>query len=74
MSKIGEFISRIRKPLRLDNADIRVTDRDIYSQGKKYASTLMKREDNKLKLMRIPTIMQTLHCVDLEEVDRSSLL
>jgi hypothetical protein len=70
MAKIGEIIARIRNPLKLDTADIRLTDRDIYSLVSKHRNWIVKREDDKKRIMASSYTHQTIPCEELIDVDR----
>jgi hypothetical protein len=70
MSAIGEAISRVRNALKAVKDDAFLTDRTIYFALTKYAQTLIKREDNQFKLMKISSIFQALPYLELIDVDR----
>ena len=70
MSAIGEAISRVRNALKAVKEDAFLTDRTIYFALTKYAQTLIKREDNQFKLMKISSIFQVLPYLELIDVDR----
>jgi hypothetical protein len=63
----GELISQIRNQLKDVSADSKLTDKFIYSIMKKHAKWLIKREANKLQIMRFDYLFQTLKCVDVEQ-------
>lgn len=69
MTTIGEAISRVRNTLKAVKEDPFLTDRTIYFSILKYGKSLMKREDNKNRLMKIPSIFTTLTYVELIDVD-----
>lgn len=69
MTTIQEAISRIRTVLKAHNEDSFLTDRDIYFLLLKYAKTLIKREDNQNRLMRMHYLFETLDNVEMIEVD-----
>jgi hypothetical protein len=69
MTTIGEAVSRVRNTLKAVKEDPFLTDRTIYFSILKYGQSLMKREDNKNKLMRIPSIFTQLTYVELVDVD-----
>ena len=69
-TKIGEVISRIRNQMKGVKQDAFLTDRMIYSFVLKHAKWLMRREDNKNKLMAFSGVIQTLDFVELVEVDK----
>lgn len=68
MDKIGEVIARVRNTLKLDSADVRLTDRDIYSLMIKHREWLVKREDEKLRAILYPEVIQSLY-MELIDVD-----
>ena len=70
MTTIGETISRVRNTLKAVKEDAFLTDRIIYSSLLKYAQTLIKREDNQFRLMKMSQIFQVLPYVELIDVDR----
>jgi len=70
MTTIGEAISRVRATLKAVKEDPFLTDRAIYSALTKYGQTLLKREDNQFRLMKISSIFKVLSYVELIDVDR----
>lgn len=70
MTTIGEAISRVRNALKAVKEDAFLTDRTIYFALMKYGLTLIKREDNQNKLMRISSIFQVLPYIELIDVDK----
>jgi len=70
MTTIGEAISRVRNALKAVKEDAFLTDRTIYFALSKYAKTLIKREDNQFRLMKMSQIFQVLPYVELIDVDR----
>ena len=70
MTSIGDAISRIRTTLKADNEDSFLTDRTIYSSIIKYGQTLLKREDNQFRLMKISSIFKVLPYAELIDVDK----
>jgi len=70
MTTIGEAISRVRNTLKAVKEDPFLTDRTIYFSLLKYAKTLIKREDNQNKLMKMSQIFQVLPYVELIDVDK----
>ena len=70
MTTIGESISRVRNTLKAVKEDPFLTDRVIYSSLIKYGQTLLKREDNQFKLMKISSIFQVLPYIELIDVDK----
>jgi hypothetical protein len=70
MTTIGEAISRIRTSIKAVKEDSFLTDRTIYFSISKYAKTLIKREDNQFKLMKMSQIFKVLPYVELIDVDK----
>lgn len=70
MTTIGEAISRVRNTLKAVKEDPFLTDRTIYFSLLKYGQTLLKREDNQFRLMKISSIFHVLAYVDLIDVDK----
>jgi hypothetical protein len=70
MTTIGEAISRVRNTLKAVKEDAFLTDRTIYFAIQKYAKTLIKREDNQFRLMKMSQIFQVLPYVELIDVDK----
>jgi hypothetical protein len=70
MTTVGEAISRVRNTLKAVKEDAFLTDRTIYSLLLKYAKTLIKREDNQFRLMKISSIFKVLPYVELIDVDK----
>ena len=70
MTTIAEAISRIRTTLKAVKDDAFLTDRTIYFAITKYAKTLIKREDNQFRLMKMSQIFQVLPYVELIDVDK----
>ena len=70
MTTIGEAISRVRNTLKAVKEDPFLTDRVIYSSLIKYGQTLLKREDNQFRLMKISSIFQVLPYLELIDVDK----
>jgi hypothetical protein len=70
MTTIGEAISRVRNTLKAVKEDAFLTDRTIYYALTKYGQTLLKREDNQFRLMKISSIFKTLGYVELIDVDK----
>ena len=70
MTSIGEAISRVRNTLKAVKEDPFLTDRVIYSSLIKYGQTLLKREDNQFRLMKISSIFQVLPYIELIDVDK----
>jgi len=70
MTTVGEAISRVRNILKAVKEDAFITDRVIYSLLLKYAKTLIKREDNQFRLMKISSIFKVLPYIELIDVDK----
>jgi hypothetical protein len=70
MTTIGEAITRVRAVLKAVKEDAFLTDRNIYFAIIKYGQTLLKREDNQYKLMKISSIWTDLPYVELIDVDK----
>jgi hypothetical protein len=70
MTTIGEAISRVRNALKAVKEDPFLTDRQIYFVLTKYAKTLLKREDNQFRLMKISSIFKVLPYIELIDVDK----
>ena len=70
MTTIGEAISRVRNALKAVKEDPFLTDRSIYFSIIKYGKTLLKREDNANKLMKISSLFTYLPFVELIDVDK----
>lgn len=67
---IGDICSRLRETVKAVRQDSFVTDRQLYMLFKKHASLVMKRLDEKGKLMAFNSVFETLDFVELEEVDK----
>ena len=70
MTTVGETISRVRNTLKAVKEDAFLTDRNIYFLLTKYGQTLLKREDNQFRLMKISSIFQVLPYLELIDVDK----
>ena len=70
MTTIGEAISRVRNTLKAVKEDPFLTDRTIYYSLLKYAQTLIKREDNQFRLMKISSLFRVLPYIELIDVDK----
>jgi hypothetical protein len=70
MTTVGETISRVRNTLKAVKEDPFLTDRSIYYSILKYGRTLLKREDNQNRLMRISSLFTVLPFVELISVDK----
>jgi hypothetical protein len=70
MQTVGDVISRIRNRVKsLEQDNVYITDRFVYSLIKKHASWLIKREDDKNRILRTPYIFQTLPFEELITVN-----
>lgn len=67
---IKDVVSRIRELTKNVRQDSFTTDRAIYMLFKKHAAIVMKRLDEKNKLMAFNAVFETLDYVELEEVDK----
>ena len=70
MTTIGEAIARVRNTVKIAKEDPFLTDRNIYFLIKKYGKTLIKREDNQFRLMKMSQIFQVLPYIELIDVDK----
>jgi hypothetical protein len=70
MTTISEAISRVRNALKAVKEDPFLTDRQIYFVLTKYAKTLIKREDNQFRLMKMSQIFKVLPYIELIDVDK----
>ena len=70
MTTIGESISRVRNTLKAVKEDPFLTDRTLYYSIIKYGKTLLKREDNQYRLMRVGSIFSVLPMMELIDVDK----
>ncbi len=70
MTTVGEAISRVRNTLKAVKEDPFLTDRVIYFSLIKYAKTLIKREDNQFRLMKMSSIFKVLPYLELIDVDK----
>ena len=70
MTTIGESITRVRTAVKAVKEDPFLTDRNIYFALVKYGETLLKREDNQYKLMKMSSIWTDLPYVELIDVDK----
>ena len=70
MTTVGEAISRVRNTLKAVKEDPFLTDRVIYFSLIKYAKTLIKREDNQFRLMKMSSIFKVLPYIELIDVDK----
>jgi hypothetical protein len=70
MTSVGEAISRVRNAMKAVKEDSFLTDRQIYFVISKYAKTLIKREDNQMRLMKMSSLFKTLPYLELIDVDK----
>lgn len=70
MNTIGSVLSRLRIKVKALKKDAFITDRYLFSLVKKFAPSLIRREDGKSKLMSFLGIFETLPYVELIEVDK----
>ena len=70
MTTVSEAISRVRNTLKAVKEDPFLTDRVIYFSLIKYAKTLIKREDNQFRLMKMSSIFKVLPYIELIDVDK----
>lgn len=70
MTTVEEAISRVRNTLKAVKDDPFLTDRVIYYSILKYGRTLLKREDNQNRLMKISSLFTVLPFVELKNVDK----
>src|ERR1017187_1194471 len=66
---IGNAISRVRGSLKAVKQDTFITDRFLYSLLLKYGKTLIKREDNRNKVMSITCLFSKIPCINLIKTD-----
>ena len=70
MTTIGEAITRVRAALKAVKEDAFLTDRNIYFAVLKYGKTLLKREDNQNRLMKMSSLFTYLPYIELIDVDK----
>jgi hypothetical protein len=70
MTTIGEAVSRVRNTIKAVKEDAFLTDRTIFSSMIKYGQSLLKREDNQFRLMKISSIFNVVPYVELIDVDK----
>ncbi len=68
-TSIGTVTSRLRAGIKAERQDSFVTDKYLYSLFKKYAALIIRRADEKGRLMPFSSIFETLDWVELEECD-----
>lgn len=66
---ISTVTSRVREAVKGVRQDSFLTDKYLYSLFKKYAATIIKRADDKGRLMPFSSIFETLDWVELVECD-----
>lgn len=66
---IGDVCSRVRGAMKAERQDSWVTDKYIYALFKKYAATVIKRADEKGRLLPFSSIFETLDWVELVQCD-----
>lgn len=64
----NEAISRVKNALKEANADSRLTNKHVVSQLLTKSELIIQRESDKLKLVRIENIFQSLNCIEMQEV------
>lgn len=64
----GDTISRVRESVKAVSQDAFITDRYLYSLILKHAKLYIKREDDKMKLVKYDGLFETIPCMPLEEV------
>ena len=64
----NEVIARVKNSLKEANADSRLTNKHIVSLILSKSQVLLQRESDKLKLIRIEDIFQSLNCIKMQEV------
>ena len=72
MAVIRDTVSRVRTLIKANTEDAFVTDRFIYSEIAKYAHMFIKRDNVANTIINFNTIIKTLPCVELIEVDKVS--
>jgi hypothetical protein len=70
MTTIGEAITRVRAALKAVKEDPFLTDRNVYFAVLKYGKTLLKREDNQNRLMKMSSLFTYLPYIELIDVDK----
>lgn len=64
----NEAISRVKNGIKEANADSRLTNKQIFSSLMTKSQLIIQRESDKLNLIRIETIFQSLSCIEMQEV------
>lgn len=72
MATIRDAVSRLRNLIKANSEDAFVTDRFIYSELSKFAQAFIKRDNVANTIINFNTIIQTLPCVELIEIDKVS--
>jgi hypothetical protein len=70
MTTIGEAISRVRNTLKAVKEDAFLTDRKSTLSLLSMHKTLIKREDNQFRLMKISSFFKVLPYIELIDVDK----
>lgn len=70
MRTIGDVISRTKNLIKSVKQDAFITDRVMYSLIIKHAKALMRRQDSANKVMKFNPVFQSMHFVELVEVDK----
>lgn len=60
-----EAISQVKSIFKLINADSRATNKEIWSLIKKHSLWIIKRESERLKLLRMDNFFQTKGCIEV---------
>jgi len=72
MTTIGDIVSRLRGVFKANTEDAFITDRLFYSIVLKYAHLFIKRDKQIDKLLAFSSMVQTIPCLELIEVDKVS--
>jgi hypothetical protein len=64
----NEAISRVKNVLKEVNADSRLSNKQIVSSILTKSQLVIQRESDKLKLIKIQDIFQSLNCIEMQEV------
>ena len=64
----GEVTSRVKNTIKEANADSRLSTKQIVSSILTKSQVVIQRESDKLKLIKIQDIFQSLNCIDMQEV------
>lgn len=68
MIKWNEAISRVKNAIKEVNADSRLSTKQIVSSLITKSQLIIQRESDKLKLIKIQDIFQSLNCIEMQEV------